>query len=403
VYVTAVEGKNKEKCLVVALDAATGRRLWLREIAASQKGKNNVMSSRAAPTPAVDANGIYAFFESGDVVVLSHRGEVRWQRSLSRDFGAFDNPFGLAASVAQTEKAFVVLVEHKKAGYLVAFDKSTSKTLWIANRSPRVSWASPVVARWKDRDLIVVSSSGAVTGYDAASGKVLWERTGLVGNTIPSATVVGDRILIGAGETGLKPDREGSIRSNCCLKLTGSVEAPGCKRAWEAKRALSDTASPLAYKGQAYFVTKAGIVHCLDLPTGEEKYSKRLPSPCWATPIGAGGHVYFFGKDGVTAVVKAGPTFEMVARNRLWTAEDHQKRKAEAEKLPENRVGPPKGAFPPAGKVGGKGKEPPRGSKEAFERMIADAVGDIVHGVAVTDRTFFVRTGTELICVRASP
>jgi outer membrane protein assembly factor BamB len=401
VYVTAVEGKEKETCLVVALDAATGKRVWVKEFRSFQKGKNNPMTSRAAPTPAVDANGVYAFFESGDVFVLSHEGELLWDRALAGIHGPFDNEFGLAASVAQTDRAFFVLVEHKKAAYLSAFDKATGKTLWVADRAPRVSWASPVAARWQGRDYVVVSSSGAVTGYDAASGAVAWEVTGLVGNAIPSATVAGDRILVGAGENGLKPDRAGSVRSNCCLKLTEVGGRVVCERAWEAQKALSDTASPLAYGGHVYFVTKTGIVHCLDLVTGEERYAERLHGPCWATPIGADGRVYFFGKDGVTAVLKAGRGFEALATNRLWTEQDFARRKEEARKRPENQIEPPKGAFPPAKKSDGPGGEPPRGSREAFDQMIAGSVGDIVYGVAAVDRTFYVRTGTELICVRA--
>jgi outer membrane protein assembly factor BamB len=401
VYVTAVDGREKETLIVVAFDAATGKRAWSKTFKSTLKGKNNPMTSRAAPTPAVDANGVYAFFESGDVIVLSHDGELLWDRTLSGIYGAFDNEFGLAASVAQTDAVFFVLVEHKKGAYLSAFDKKMSKTLWVVDRTPRVSWASPVVARFKGRDYVVVSSTGAVTGYDAATGKQVWEVTGFVGNTIPSATVVGDRILVGAGETGLKPDRAGSIRSNCCLKLTESDGRVTCERTWEAKKALSDTASPLACAGHAYFVTKTGIVHCLDLETGEERYAERLPGPCWASPVAAGGRVYFFGKDGVTTVLKPGPEFEVLATNRLWSEEDYRKRKAAAQKQPENQVEVPKG-FQPAKKDEAKtGAEPPRGSKEAFEQMIAGSVGDIVYGMAAVDRTFFIRTGTELICVRA--
>src|SRR5262249_40111339 len=158
-----------------------------------------------------------------------------------------------------------------------------------------VSWASPVVARFKGKDYIVVSSVGAVTGYNAASGAVAWEVTGLAGNAIPSATVVGDRILVGAGGARLKPGRASATRANCCLKLTETDGKVKCERAWEAKKALSDMASPLVYDGHVYFVTKAGIVHSLDLDTGEERYAERLHGPCWASPIGAHGRVYFFG------------------------------------------------------------------------------------------------------------
>lgn len=43
------------------------------------------MMSRAAPTPVVDEKAIYAFFESGDLIALSHSGETLWKTSLASE------------------------------------------------------------------------------------------------------------------------------------------------------------------------------------------------------------------------------------------------------------------------------------------------------------------------------
>jgi hypothetical protein len=141
----------------------------------------------------------------------------------------------------------------------------------------------------------------------------------------------------------------------------------------------------LIHRGQVYLITKAGVLYCLDAETGEEKYVERLNSVCWATPLAAGDHVYFFGKDGTTTVIEAGPKFNPVAVNRLWSDEERKARTAAAEKAPENQ-------FPPL----------PSQGKAAMEAMLSDAVGDVVYGVAVVDGTFVIRTGTELICVRTA-
>lgn len=61
--------------------------------------------------------------------------------------------------------------------------------------------------------------------------------------------------------------------------------------------------------------------HCHDLKGGEEHYAERIDGPCRATPVAAGGKVYCFGKNGVTAVVKGGAEFEVVASNKRWAAE----------------------------------------------------------------------------------
>ncbi len=306
VYVTAVEGKEKETGVVLALDAATGKEVWRREFVSSQKGKNNPSMSRAAPTPVADADGVYAFFESGELVALTHDGRVRWLRSLVRDFGVFKNHHGLGSSPAQTEKAVLVLVDHGGPSYLVAVDKATGKDVWKTDRKSGLSWASPVVARQGGREVVLVSSNGSLTAYDAGSGKELWLLDGLSGNLIPSPAVSGDLVVVGAGESGLTFDLKAAAKSNCCVRLTATGDKLGAERVWEGKGVVLHHASPVVFKGHVYLLTKGGVLHCRDLKSGAERYAERLAGPCWATPVAAGDHLFCFGKDGVTTVVKAG-------------------------------------------------------------------------------------------------
>jgi outer membrane protein assembly factor BamB len=390
VYLTAVEGKEKETLHVLCYSATVGKKVWQKTFPASQTGKNNPMMSRAAPTPIADADGIYVFFESGDLIALTHTGEVRWQRSLSKEFGELKNNHGLAASPAQTNRAVLVLVDHQGPSYLLAVDKTDGKDLWKADRPLRFSWTSPVVAAADDRPVVVVSSGGAVTAYEATTGNLLWELDGLTGNTIPSATVFGDRVVIGATENPRKPDLEATARSNCCLKLSDGGR--NYEVVWQGRRVGSGTASPLAHAGHVYLVDKAGVVHCLDLNSGELRYSERLPDQVWATPVGAGEHVYFFGKDGVATVIKAGPDFDVVATNRLWTVAEFQARKEAAKKAASATL-----PAPPEGRGPGGGPPLPKDESDAIRYS---AVGDVVYGVAAVDGAFFVRTGTELICIR---
>lgn len=390
VYVTAVEGDQKERYLLMAMDAKSGAVVWKKEFAASQKGANNPMMSRAAPTPVVDAGGIYAFFEGGELVGLNHAGEVIWKRSMVTEYGEFKNNHGLGGSLAHTADALILLVDHGGPSYLLSVDKKTGKTKWKIDRPARTSWTTPVVATRGEKTIILVSSSGQLGAHDAETGKQLWLFDGLTGNNIVSPVVHGDRVVIGAGENPRKPDLAASARSNCCLELVAGE--PGYQVAWRSKKAISHHASPLAYQGHAYFVNKTGIVFCLDLKTGEECYSERLDNQVWASPVAAGDKIYFFGKDGVTTVLKAGPKFEKLASNRLWSSVDYEARKeAEKKKVAEKTPKPPEGKGPAGG---------PPVPKAELEATRNSAVGDIVYGVAVVDGTFYLRTGTELICIR---
>lgn len=392
VFLTAIDGAEKERLFVMGVDVKAGKVAWMKEFAATQKGKNNPMMSRAGPTPVVDAEGMYCLFESGDLIALTHDGGKLWQRSLTTDYGEFKNNHGLGSSLAQTGRAVFVQVDHAGPSYLLAVDKASGKELWKADRPSRTSWTSPVVMTLNGKPAVLVSGGGSLTAYDAASGKELAAFDGLVGNTIPSPAVSGDLIVIGAGENRMKPDLTASAKSNCLVRFGLKDGKPSFEPVWSGKKAISHHASPLVHRGHVYFVTKTGLVHCVDLKTGEERYAERLDNQCWATPVGAGDHVFFFGKDGVTTVLKAGPDFDKVASNRFWSAADFAKRRDDAKDtaavtLPKPREGKGPGGGPPL-------------SKDELEATRYSAVGDVVYGVAAVDGTFVVRTGTELICVR---
>jgi outer membrane protein assembly factor BamB len=385
VFVTAAEGPEKEKCIVLAADLKSGKTLWRKDFEASQKCAVDPSMSRAAPTPVADAEGIYVFFESGDLVGLTHDGRVRWQRSLVKDFGEIKTFHGLGGSLAQTDAAIFVLVEQwGQPSYLLAVEKKSGRELWKVERAQALSWTTPVIVPLDGKPVVLVSSNSSLACYDAATGRELWTHKGLVGNLIPSPVVADGMVLVGAGEGGPGMDLRAVARSNCCLRLTNKEGKPGCELVWQGKKAVLYYASPIVHRGFVYQVTRVGILYCLDAATGEEKYVQRLNNICWATPVAAGEHLYFFGKDGKTTVIEAGPQYRVVTINRLWSDEEHAARRTAAEKAPESQL-------PPL----------PEQGKAELEVMLKEIVGDIVYGVAVVDGTFLIRTGTELYCVRA--
>lgn len=341
------------------------------------KAKNSYMVSRAAPTPVVDEGGVYALFESGDLHALTHEGKKRWAVALFDDTnGKFQNGHGYGASPAQSNKAVIVLVDHKGPSYLLALSKETGKLLWKTGRRSRSSWSSPQVTRAGGREQVVVSSTGTVDGYDAEGGKLLWSHEGVSGNSISSVTVQGDRVYVGAGvqQQEKHPDRVPS--SNCCLRIRPGSEA-GYEVVWKAERAGCHYVSPVVHKGHAYYVNQAGVLQCLDAKTGKEVYSKRTAGPCWAEPIAAGEYVFLFHKDGRTTVLKAGAKFEPVGTNWLWK----------------------EGAGPRPARTY---EYEPEGPKDTRPRRPAGHYQDpIVYGVAAANGSLFVRLGTCLICVRS--
>ena len=87
--------------------------------------------------------------------------------------------------------------------------------------------------------------------------------------------------------------------------------------AWSNRKAAPHSASALVLGDEVYFVSDAGIASCADARTGDVHWSERLGGGFSASPVAAEGRVYFQNEAGVGFVVKAGKTFELLAKNDL--------------------------------------------------------------------------------------
>lgn len=315
IYLTSVIGPMKDECAVTSYDLLTGEELWSYKLDASAKAASNYSASRAAPTPVVDENAVYAFFESGDLLAIDHAGQLLWSRSLSKDYGKFENNHGLGSSPTQTKDLVILNVEHKGPSYLIAVRKSTGETAWKSERPSGSSWTSPIIVSCDGLEHVVVSSGGAVTGYDPTDGHEIWTVGGLAGNSVPSPTAIGPYLFVGARIPEFGSTQE-AAQSNLCLRL--DVEQGKHEVVWRASKAVCDYASPVVDGDCAYYLNNVGVLHCINSITGETHYTERLGATCWATPIVSGDNLFFFGKDGTTQVIQSGSKFTKVSTNLLW-------------------------------------------------------------------------------------
>lgn len=316
IFVTSVIGEQKEQCAITAYGIRDGQQLWQHRFEAAHQGPSSYMMSRAAPTPVVDQNAVYAFFETGDVVAVDLSGNPLWHRNLTTDYGDFQNNHGLGSSPAQTDDLVLLNIEHKGPSVLLALDKHTGRTQWKADRPSGSSWTSPIVVAAGTQQQVVVSSGGNLSGYNPQNGDVLWSLEGLEGNSVPSPCAVGDFIFTGARipEFG---SADAAAKSNLCVRITGEESQP-YELCWRAAKAVSDYASPVVDGEQVYFLNKVGVLYCVDAMSGETIYQERLRAECWSTPIVTEAGIYFFAKDGTTRIVRRGREFEILASNQLW-------------------------------------------------------------------------------------
>lgn len=376
VFVTSVDGPMKEHLIVTALALADGRTVWSKKFPTSDPVESGHFVSRAAPTPVVDAAGVYAFFESGDVIALTHAGETRWQRSLSKDYGKFENKYGLGASPVILADRLIFLIDHPGPSYAIALATQSGAVLWKTDRTGRGSWSSPMILPTARGPQFLCSSGGTIDGYDPATGKLLWTYEGVGGNRICSPTIVGEgAFLIGSQVSREFPDTNSVKQSNFLMRVVPAGDTWKPAVVWRTEEASPAMASPLAYQGSAYWITRTGHLFCFDAATGQTHYTERLKQAPWATPLPVGDRLYFVAKDGLTTVLAAGPKYQVLAENQLWD--------------PANAPG----------------DQAPFKRETDTKRQAAAAMrgGAEVFGVAAVSGSLLFRTGSHLYCVRPAP
>ena len=304
VFLTTLEGPYKETLAVLALSLETGQLLWRRDFSPTQRIKVSNMVSKAAPTPAADADSVYVFFETGEFLALSHKGELRWQRSLVQEYGEFQGRHGIGSSLRLTRNGVLVLAAHSGPSFLLSADKKTGKNLWRSERPQGIAWSTPAVCRHQDEEIVLAGGGDRLEAFRSRDGSLIWSLDGLEGNRVPSPTPFPGGAIVGSSKKG----------HNLAVRFPeGDGGSPTIL--WRAANATTYFCSPLVYRDQAYFVNKAGVAYCLSLTTGEELWAQRLQGQNWVSPIGAGGHIYFFSMKRGTDVLRASSRFEKLAEN----------------------------------------------------------------------------------------
>ena len=100
--------------------------------------------------------------------------------------------------------------------------------------------------------------------------------------------------------------------------MGGRGDVSTTHRAWAFENG-PDVPTPVADGSRVYIITDKGIAWCLDLATGRVLYGpERLkPGTYSASPVLADGRIYVTNEDGLTSVLKAGPSFEVLAENAI--------------------------------------------------------------------------------------
>ena len=238
-------------------------------------------------------------------------GNLIWSKDLGK--AQMKNQFGEGSSPAVWGSTLVVNWDAENGSFIAAFNTETGGELWRTPRDEETTWATPLIVQFEGKAQVVTSATKKIRSYDLATGKLIWESTGLTPNVIPSPVTANGIVYAISGFRGnallaIKLGRTGDLSDSDAIL-------------WKLNKGTPYVPSPLLYGDRLYFFSgNNGVITCVDATNGNLIYSQeRLENVrgIYASPVGAGGKVYLTGRDGTTVVIKHADKLEILATNKL--------------------------------------------------------------------------------------
>ena len=348
------DGKFYTQCF----DRATGRLLWERA------------EPRPRRAPEHRYNEPDVFFKDIGLISYDAEGRRRWEVPL----GPFSNHMGVATSPILADGLLILQIDQSAGSFLAAYSPETGREVWRASRPEGDSWATPLRADLGGRPVLLTAGGGWFGAHGLRDGSRLWSEPGM-GPAVVASPVIASGTVFGFGygyeapvpfgPTLEKYDASGDgelsaeeFDEDAWLQVSkelGDGKPPvtsdewdaafrristpsailavrvqpdpsaggavGSRVLWRVERSMIGVVpSPLVLDRIVYIVRNGGILTSFDAETGEQLKMGRLAPALGsysASPVAAGGRLYFASEDGQMTVVKAGRTWEILAMSDL--------------------------------------------------------------------------------------
>ncbi len=322
--------------LLICLNRKDGSVRWQKEVVQSPLEPKHSLNSYASSTPATDGKLVYISFlrlrpkstQDGppslprekspvptnlvpEMVVSAYdfKGNLAWEKVPGR----FYSRHGFSASPLLYKDKVIVNGDQDAEAFIVALDKSTGEERYRIPRDKRFrSYCVPLLFGSAGKMQMILTGAEHVHSYDPDSGKMHWMIDGPTEQYVASPVTTQGLVFLTAGfptyhNMAIRPDGTGNVTKSHIVWHENKVSAQ--KAAY--------VPSPLAYGDEYYVVSDQGYLSTLDAKSGKRHYFEKVANHTSGSPIVAEGRIYFTDDDGITYVIKAGSTYELIAENRL--------------------------------------------------------------------------------------
>lgn len=320
----------------LCLDRDTGRVVQdLKLFEVEKQTDIRKYNTYASPTPVIENGRIYVTFGAPATACLDTKtGKVLWAR---RDLEC-NHYRGPGSSPVVYEDLLIMNFDGSDHQFIIALDKTSGATRWRKERSIdykdldangkpqaegdfRKSFSTPHVATLDGRPMLISQGAKAAYGYEPRTGRELWRVEERTSHSAAGRPLAGQGFVFlttgfSKGELlALKPGTKGGVID---AKDAAPAEGGQLQIAWKSKRNVPRKPS-MILSGDLLFGVEddGGMASCYEAKTGAEVWRERLGGNYSASPVIAGGRIYFFSEEGKAVVIEAGRTFRKLAENSL--------------------------------------------------------------------------------------
>jgi outer membrane protein assembly factor BamB len=358
------DGKQAgDRGVVMAFREATGEFLWQATFEKLSSGRANDWPFQGIASSPLIMDGIAYFVSNRGQVIAAdvdgfhdgtNDGAVKdekltgkndpdfiWIFDMMEEVGSFPHNLSNSSPVSYQNLIFVstsngqdeshVNIPSPKAPAIIALDKTTGKLVWednsVEDRILHGQWSTPAVGEIGGVVQVVhAQGDGWVRGYEAMTGKKLWEFDTnpkesvwpKTRNEVISTPVIYENVVYISN--GQDPEHGEGVGHAYAIDATRRGDITESGRLWHFDKIRRSISTAAIKDGLIYLADFSGFFHCLDLKTGQVYWTHDMFAAIWGSPMIVGDKVYLGDEDGDVVVVEHGKTLKVVSEQNMGSS-----------------------------------------------------------------------------------
>jgi outer membrane protein assembly factor BamB len=356
-------GQGGDRGVLMAFRESDGEFMWQQTHVKLESGRANDWPFQGvASSPLVVGDRLYYVSNRGVVFCLDTQGfrdgendgavkdekltrpvdaDVVWSFDMMEAVGSYPHNLSNSSPVLWNDRIFVstsngqdeshVHVPSPRAPAIIALGKDNGDLLWednsVQDRILHGQWSTPSVGTIGGVvQVISAQGDGWVRGYEAATGKKLWEFDTNPKNAvwprtrnevIATPVIYKDRVYIANGQD---PEHGEGVGHFYAIDGTKRGDITQSGLVWHYEKIRRSISTAAIADDLVYIADFSGFLHCLDVNTGKEYWVHDVLAAVWASPFVADGKVYLADEDGDVVVLQHGKEKKVLAEMNMGSA-----------------------------------------------------------------------------------